>query len=121
MNRAASPLAPCPTLPLTALVLRLDRFRLGLRVDLVNEVTHMVTVSPLLGASGVVRGTIDYRGTFATVLDLRPRLVGVAGTLPPDMFLAPLTIDGHVVALAFDEVVGVRRCSYASPARSSTR
>jgi len=85
-----------------------DGRRCALDLAAVERVEQMVAVSELPGAPEGVLGAVDVRGTPVAVLDLRERLGLSAAPPNPDGALLLARTRGRTVALAVDEVLGVR-------------
>ena len=94
--------------PLEALVFKVDSFFLAIEAKKIDEVTPMVLVSPLPKAPKSVRGTVNYRGSLAPVLDLRFALTGALLPLTPEMFLVTVTDGERRFAAVANEILSVK-------------
>ena len=88
-----------------SLLFRANRHLCALPLAQVAETMRHLPVSPIAGAPDFVLGVAIIRGTPVPVIDAA-RLLG-AGESRPTRLIA-LRIDGRQVALAVDEVLGIR-------------
>jgi purine-binding chemotaxis protein CheW len=89
----------------TAVIARVGERRCAIPIAHVVETLRPAAVEPLAGAPPSVLGTATIRGELVPVVDLA-RLLGVTGG-EPTRFVT-IDADGRRVALAVDEVLGVR-------------
>lgn len=99
---------PRMDLPVEALVVYASGFVTAVPARQIEEVTPMSLVSPIPHAPVAVRGTVNYRGSFAPVLDLRYVLSGTFEPLDPDMRLVFVRTETRLFTIAVDEVESVR-------------
>lgn len=86
----------------------------GIPVEAVERVALMVEVSPLPSAPEVLLGVIDYQGRALPVLDLRVRLGLPRRTPDLSSRLMVVNTPQRTVALAVDEIVGLREVTAGS-------
>ncbi|HZO98557.1 MAG TPA: chemotaxis protein CheW [Gaiellaceae bacterium] len=82
--------------------------RLALGADRVDRVLPMAAVSPLPGAPPVALGALNVGGLVTPVLDVRRRLGCEPREYGPSAHLLVARTTRRVVALAVDEVLGLR-------------
>jgi purine-binding chemotaxis protein CheW len=91
-----------------ALAFRADRHLVAIRLAHVTEVVRPLPVEPLAGVPPFVRGICVLRGSPTPLLDVRTLLGGAAaGGAQPRRFIG-MRADRHIVALAVDEILGIR-------------
>jgi purine-binding chemotaxis protein CheW len=90
------------------LVFVVDGHRLAVDLAIVDRVVPMVVVAPLAGAPPAVLGAVDVAGVVVPVYDLRRRLGWPAGEYGADAALVLARTGRRPVAVAADEVIGVR-------------
>jgi purine-binding chemotaxis protein CheW len=82
----------------------LDDHRYGIASDAVVEIVRAVAITPLPGASSVIEGVIDVRGTIVPVFDLRARFgLPTRAVIPDDRFILART-PSRIAALHVDHV-----------------
>jgi purine-binding chemotaxis protein CheW len=92
----------------SALAFRADRHLVAMRLGYVTEVVRPLPVEPLAGVPPFVRGFCVLRGVATPVVDVRVLLGGEpAAAERPRRFVGTST-DRSTVALAVDEVIGIR-------------
>lgn len=93
------------------LVFTLDEPLYALPLDAVERVVRAVEITPLPKAPEIVLGAINAQGRVIPVVDLRRRFrLPAREMLPDDRFIIARTAS-RLVALAADDVAGVRECS----------
>jgi purine-binding chemotaxis protein CheW len=90
------------------LVFAVDGHRLALELDAVERVVSMVAIAPLAGAPDAVLGAVDVAGEVVPVYDVRRRLELAPRDYGADAVLLLARTARRRVALAADEVAGVR-------------
>jgi purine-binding chemotaxis protein CheW len=92
----------------SALAFRADRHLVAMRLGYVTEVVRPLPVEPLAGVPPFVRGFCVLRGVPTPVVDIRVLLGGEpAAAARPGRFVGTST-DRSTVALAVDEIIGIR-------------
>jgi purine-binding chemotaxis protein CheW len=96
------------------LIFSLDEHHYGVRISFVTRVIHVVEITPLPDAPGIVLGIFNLGGIVVPVISLRRRfkLPERAGRLGDRLIIArasrPGAGGGRMIALAADAVIGVR-------------
>jgi purine-binding chemotaxis protein CheW len=87
----------------------------------VQEVVRMVAMTPLPETPPEILGAINVRGTPTLVLDMRQRLGLPAQEPGPDSPLVLVKVQGTLLALLVDRVVGVVQADIAPDAAGIVR
>jgi chemotaxis signal transduction protein len=100
--------------PITAPASALLKFTVGglncaLPLADVQEITAMVSVTPLPGASPRLLGVIDYHGTPCPVVDVRHLLNLPAAPIRPQQHLVVLRLGAELLAIPCDQAETVLR------------
>jgi purine-binding chemotaxis protein CheW len=93
---------------LCVVVFRVGQSLLGLDCRAVREVLPPLHVTPLAGASGPIEGFVEIRGEIVSVVDLRPRVGGLADGFRRRTRLLHVRAGPGELALIVDQVVDVR-------------
>lgn len=101
-----SALPPNAVRPFVAFVVAGERYALA--AGRVERVLPMAAVSPLPKAPAIALGVLNIHGRVTPVLDTRRRLGLAPGEYGPSTHLLVARTSRRVVALAVDEVLGVR-------------
>jgi purine-binding chemotaxis protein CheW len=87
---------------------RLEGQRYALHLPLVERILHMVAVSPLPRAPGIVLGVINFHGQVIPVLDLQRRLGLSSRNYSLSSTLLVARTNRRALAFPVDEVLGVQ-------------
>jgi chemotaxis methyl-accepting protein methylase/chemotaxis signal transduction protein len=99
---------PTSTPDLRVVVFGVGPTLFGLDCRAVQEVLPPLSITPLADAPGFIEGVVEVRGEVVPVIDLRPRLGGVADGFHRRTRLLLVRAGAGAVALIVDEVRDVR-------------
>jgi purine-binding chemotaxis protein CheW len=88
-------------------VFRLDRLNYALPIEVVQQIIEMVTITPLLGVSSSVAGSINVRGAAVPVINLRRHLKLPEAKLLLHTPIILVQTGEWMVGLIVDEVTSV--------------
>jgi purine-binding chemotaxis protein CheW len=92
---------------LCVVIFRTGQSLFGLDCRAVREVLPPLQVTPLAGAAGPIEGFIEIRGEIVSVVDLRPRVGGLADGFRRRTRLLHVRAGPGELALIVDQVVDV--------------